>query len=401
MRLLTLTNAYPPHDYGGYELTCRDVMEIFARAGHEITVLTSTARVQGVEETREPAVRRTLIPYWDWEQAHATIPRSPISRLNVERHNVTELSRTIDEVRPDVVSVWHMAALSLSLLTVIEQRAIPMVITVANEWMIAAPLMDGWARLWRHWPMDRPRSFGGVPTALPGLTDASVNFVSAFTRDKTTQAGRWRFPDAPVVCAGIDERDFPVVTRAEQAWEWRLLYVGRVDATKGLETLLTAFARLPATATLTILGRGNHGYQSELRSRAAELGVDDRVTFSSTPRTELAQHYQRADVVVFPSEWEEPFGLVPLEAMACGVPVVSTVRGGSGEFLRPDQNCVTFDSGDPASLADAVMHMAGDPELRRRIVEQGAATAGTFTISHYAAALLPLHEEAAGIPTSA
>jgi glycogen(starch) synthase len=228
-----------------------------------------------------------------------------------------------------------------------------------------------------------------------------VNFVSTFTRDNTTRRGNWRFPDAPVVCAGIDERDFPVITRPEPPWEWRLLYVGRLDATKGLETLLTAFARLPANSTLTVLGRGNHGYQRALRSLAAELGVVDRVTFSSTPRAELASHYQRADAVVFPSEWEEPFGLVPLEAMACGVPVVTTVRGGSGEFLRPDSNCVVFSPGDPAGLAEAVSRVANDGELRSRIVEQGYTTAGTFTIQHYAAALLPLHEGARRLPKSA
>ncbi len=66
MRILVLTNMYPPHAYGGYEQCCRDVVERWRAAGHEVLVLTSTVRVPGVDEGAEPPneVRRLLRLYW-------------------------------------------------------------------------------------------------------------------------------------------------------------------------------------------------------------------------------------------------------------------------------------------------------------------------------------------------
>src|SRR3954447_15688567 len=115
VRVLTLTNTYPPHYYGGYELTCHDVMRRCAPAGHDVTVLTSSVHVPGVADVVEPHVLRTLQAYWDWEQNGPTLPLSPLARLRLEQHNLRELDAAIASARPDVVSVWHLGGLSLSL----------------------------------------------------------------------------------------------------------------------------------------------------------------------------------------------------------------------------------------------------------------------------------------------
>src|SRR5437868_9212139 len=68
MKVLVLTNMYPPHHYGGYELSCRDVMDRFRARGHDVTVLTSTVRVGGVADPpdeRSRGVRRDLQLYWE------------------------------------------------------------------------------------------------------------------------------------------------------------------------------------------------------------------------------------------------------------------------------------------------------------------------------------------------
>jgi len=91
-----------------------------------------------------------------------------------------------------------------------------------------------------------------------------------------------------------------------------------------------------------------------------------------------------ADAVIFPSEWDEPFGLVPIEAMACGTPVIATGVGGSGEFLVDGANCLRFKAGDPASLAEAVRRLAGDPALRSDLVSGGLRTASWFDIDFLA-----------------
>jgi glycosyltransferase involved in cell wall biosynthesis len=77
--------------------------------------------------------------------------------------------------------------------------------------------------------------------------------------------------------------------------------------------------------------------------------------------------------------WEEPWGLVPLEAMASGCPVIATGRGGSGEYLVDGENCLLVSAEDPAALATAVSRLAESPELRRRLRAGGAETAPRHT----------------------
>ena len=89
--------------------------------------------------------------------------------------------------------------------------------------------------------------------------------------------------------------------------------------------------------------------------------------------------YAAADAVVFPVIWEEPWGLVPLEAMGIGRPVAATGRGGSAEYLEDGENALLFPAGDAPALAAAVERLAADAGLRARLRERGAETAARHT----------------------
>src|SRR4051812_25847169 len=135
MRILTINNNYPPHYYGGYELTCRDVMDRFRQAGHDVTVLTSDVRVPGVTEPDSPDVLRTLAAQWDWNINRVDMPRGWVAALRLERHNIRALRHALRRSRADIVSVWHMGGLSLSLLSILERTGLPLVLTIANDWL--------------------------------------------------------------------------------------------------------------------------------------------------------------------------------------------------------------------------------------------------------------------------
>ena len=167
-------------------------------------------------------------------------------------------------------------------------------------------------------------------------------------------------------------------------WSWRLGYVGRVESRKGLDTAVEALALLPEEATLTIVGDGDEAYAAELGERAAKLGVASRVRLErGVPRAELPAAYAACDVLVFPVTWEEPWGLVPLEAMGVGRPVVATGTGGSREYLRDGENCLLFERGDAGALASALTRLAGDPALRDALRAGGARTAAHHTEARF------------------
>src|SRR5205807_1934001 len=139
-------------------------------------------------------------------------------------------------------------------------------------------------------------------------------------------------PRTAVAHSGIHE-DF-LDPAPEADWQWRLLYVGRLDPRKGVDTAVAALARLPDGAVLELIGGWDRAEEDRLRALARDAGVGDRVRFAGhLGRPDIIAAYGRADVVVFPVVWEEPWGLVPLEAMARGRPVVATGRGGSAEYL--------------------------------------------------------------------
>jgi glycosyltransferase involved in cell wall biosynthesis len=158
---------------------------------------------------------------------------------------------------------------------------------------------------------------------------------------------------------------------------------------------IDALAQLPDT-TLTISGRGEASYVASLEERARANGVRDRVTFTVTPRDRLRTLYASADAFLFPVTWDEPFGLTPVEAMACATPVVGTARAGSLDFLVDGTNCLAVESDDATALARAVERLRADDELRQRIVRGGLETASKLTVDRYAHTLEAWHRFAAG-----
>ena len=157
-----------------------------------------------------------------------------------------------------------------------------------------------------------------------------------------------------------------------------LLWVGRIAPIKGLDTLLDTVARLREAGRdmrLLVVGgeadEPTNGHETSLRRRIAALGLGESVRFvGPQPQSVLPLYYAAADVTVLPSYYES-FGMVALEAMACGSPViasrvgglVTTVRDGVTGFLVPD--------GDVDALAERIETLVGDPELRWRLGREG------------------------------
>jgi glycogen(starch) synthase len=400
-RILVIGLRYPPHHDGGYEVACRDVAEGLRARGHDVTVLTSDLRRRGVDdppdERRAPVpVRRELAA---WFKDDALYAPGPATRLRLERRNQAALRAALDDVRPDVVFVWQMGALSLGLLTTVARRGIPMVYAVFDDWLSYAPNLDAWSRAFRRLPRPLARAAGAVlrlPTVVDDLgSTGTFCFISEVTQQRAEDLGAFSTPDRALVYCGIDGRLFtPGPPAAADEWAGRLLYVGRYDPRKGIETLVRALPRLP-DVTLEVQGTGDQVERSRLARLAHTLGVGGRVQFCDVDRPTLVERYRAADLVVFPSEWEEPFGLVPLEAMSCGTPVAATGVGGSGEFLFDGVNCVLFQPGQEEELAAAVRQLASDEGLRARLVDQGYTTARYFDVDALADCFEAWHSAAA------
>jgi glycosyltransferase involved in cell wall biosynthesis len=298
--------------------------------------------------------------------------------LAFERHNRAALDVELRDFAPEVVCFWRLAELSLSLVERVAEAEVPALGYVGDGWLHEGPARDPWTPYRR-----RPAALGGAATWV---------FNSRWLRDSTRAHGV-ALEASHVVSPGVDRRRF--TPRPLREWRGRLLCAGRLTPAKGVDVALRALARVP-DAELLVAGDGSPDHVAELDGLAAALGVADRVTRrpAVSPR-ELAGLYREADAVLFPVRWQEPFGLVPLEAMASGTPVVATGTGGSAEYLLDGINALLVTPGDDAALAGAVTRLAGEPALRTRLREGGLGTAAAHDRDRSSARLEALLREAA------
>jgi glycosyltransferase involved in cell wall biosynthesis len=236
----------------------------------------------------------------------------------------------------------------------------------------------------------------GLPTGVPRLPPtATVAFASDYLRSRAVAEATIGFTRSTIVPLGTDAADFPARRPGSRPWAGKLLMVGRVEPRKGFDVAVHALTELPG-ATLHIVGAGDERHREELLALARQLGVNDRLTcVDFVARNELADVYAASDALLFLSRWEEPFGLVPLEAMTQGVPVVATRRGGSAEFLTDGLNCLEVPVDAPDAVAAAIRVLGSDEPLRRRLISGGLATSANYRVDRFAKDLEDLHVAAA------
>jgi D-inositol-3-phosphate glycosyltransferase len=185
-----------------------------------------------------------------------------------------------------------------------------------------------------------------------------------------------------VVPCGVDLRRFTATGPVEprRAGLHRLVVVGRLVPRKGVGDVVTALAGVPG-AELVIVGGPAEGALHDdpevarLRALAESLGVADRVDFRGRLGREAIPPLLRSADAVVCAPWYEPFGIVPLEAMACGAPVVASAVGGMLDTVAHGFTGVHVPPRDPAALAGALRVLLDDPARRRAYGAAGAARA--------------------------
>ncbi len=182
-----------------------------------------------------------------------------------------------------------------------------------------------------------------------------------------------------------------------------LLFVGRIQPLKAPDVAIRALALLAdSTAVLVIVGgaSGAAGDSEEAKARqlAADLGVADRVQFvAPRPHHILSSYYRAADLVIVPSR-SESFGLVALEAAACGIPVVASAVGGLLNIVHDGVTGLLVDGRDPARYARGISQLLDDPAGAAAMGAAAAVRARRFTWSFTAARLRRLYTDLAATP---
>ena len=377
MRILLISNLYPPHVLGGAEILARDYAVQLKELGHEVKVLTSWYGLDGPQQ--DAHTWRTL--HYS-HSAHVDKRRSLWQQrqllLDYYRNfhnapNAREVRRAIAELGPDAVYVWEIDGLGLiSVLKSLNALATPLVYHLGSYWLQYA-LSPQTEQTRLRTRQVKKLLIGSVP--FPRCT--SLIAVSGAVKDAYMKIG-CDPQRIEVIHNGIDDRflSMPRVVDAQherRAEKTRLIYVGRLCEEKGVLVLLKALEALvhqreEARFTLDIFGEGDLGYVKELYDFVRSRNLDTEVAFhGKVPQEELIRWYDEADVMLVPSLWKEPFGLVVAEAMARSLPVIATNTGGPTEIVTHAVDGLLVEPNNEQALAAAVLRLVDDQALARRL----------------------------------
>lgn len=412
LRVCLVSPGTTLHRIGGMQQHSEDLARGLLAAGHRVTLL--TAEIPDGGDPRElPGLASA-----EWAPVASGLPRTNV-RLSDPRWRPESLRtyRRVSSQEPfDVIHSQSSGARGLVDAGV--HQVTPVVIAYHGNFyghvrsMVRAGVSDrrrlyGVARSAKRIVNEARHHYGeGHHRAYRGLE--SIVVAPSQLRD-TVRSQRLDPARTHVVPHGIDVATFHPGRSDERRAAWGIgadepvvVTLGRLAPDKGNDRAIRALVQLPG-ARLVVVGGGQE--EQALRRLAAEVGVADRVVFAGElPQTEVPDALRAADVFAFPTVRDEAAGLVMLQAMATGLPVVASRSGAVPDYVRTEgEDAVLVPPGDVEALAAALRPLLADPELRRSRGEAGrrhavedlsieAMTAGTLTayrsaIAHQAAQL--------------
>ncbi len=370
MRILLLSWEYPPHVVGGLGRHVGALARSLAADGHEVHVVTrDLPDAPAVRDAVEDGVHVRRVP-----------EAPPVLGFEQLVSWVLACNNRIQAVAGRLLREQHFDVIH------------------AHDWLVgyaAAGLKETWdvPVVATIHATEYGRHQGWLPGAMSKLIHQvewwltyearRVIVCSRYMRDELERIFALPPDKLDVVPNGVDVRDFTVDPDEARALRRELtgprtrmiLYAGRLEYEKGVQTLLEALPEVRDRVGPTrvfIAGVGTYADQLQQQVRRRKLQRHVRFTGFLADR-QLRLHFGAADVAVTPSIYE-PFGLVAVEAMACGTPVVVGDTGGLREIVA-DGSGLSFTPEDAPGLADALVHVLTDQELAHELIRRGTARA--------------------------
>jgi len=350
MRLLLLTNLYPPQNLGGFGLCLQRLCKGLEALGYKPLVLTSDAPYLGPAGL-DPRICRSLQLLGSYEGGISRLGDSGEEQRR-QQHNQSLLNKILNIFKPQACLVGNLDLLGLELLDTVLAYGIP---TQQHVGFMGAPM-----------PLHQyPRGKGAYGMA----------FASGEVKRLLQKQG---FPVAqqPVVYPPLRQNKPPQASQPKNG-ALRVGYCGLLMQSKGVHVLLEAVARLQAMGSSQALSIQLAGkafapnYENELRDYCERVGITPLVEWRGFLEEEALQNfYAELDVLVFPSLHPESFGMVVAEAMVTGVVPISSGVGGAYEVITHGRNGLLVPPGDSNALAEALNWCRAQPQQRQTIAKR-------------------------------
>ncbi|WP_066382153.1 glycosyltransferase family 4 protein [Anabaena sp. CA = ATCC 33047] len=398
-----ITLAEPPKT-GGVRLVSYALALRLARAGHQVLFYGAKGHYQE----------------WEYQEDGITYRRIPESRLDkiLDLLSVVDSWNISNSQRPFYASKLFFPEFYRQIAQDIQAQQCDVIhINIVSQFVPMMRAYNPHAKIVLHIHSDF------LPLLEPVMVEQhlkSVDLVVGCSNYVINQVRKY-LPqvNSQTLYNGVDTRHFTIPNNYNRETDKKdikqILFVGRISPEKGVHILIDAFNKLvsrypqvqlklvgaenalvpwymldkqdPQTQNLRPYYQGS--YKSQLQKRIADNAASSVDFLGKIPHFQLLEYYQQADIFVFPSVWNEPFGMPVVEAMSMGLPVIATRGGAFPELVKDGKTGLLVERGDVDDLAEAMLQLLLDDNLRQAMGEAGRQQAvEKFDWDHQAQQLL-------------
>ncbi|MEB2786083.1 glycosyltransferase family 4 protein [Algoriphagus persicinus] len=361
MKILYINSLYSPLIEGGAEISLKLIVEGMKSLRHEVVVL-SLMPEEGLrkEQVEGVTVYRAGLQnaYWPYSKAK----KSKLSRLAWHYRDQSNevMAEVVREIllaeKPNIVSCHNLAGWSAAVWTPIHQAGIP-IVQVLHDLYLLCPNSNMFkneqtcedqcfsCRLLRSNHAEKSKQVSAVVGISNSILQRFIDF------------GYFANASKNIIYNTRSVSNPPLQPARKSGQKIRFGYLGTLSKVKGLEWLIEQFKKLDFDTDLRIAGKGEPVYVQHLK----ELAKDAKIVFVGYVNS--TEFLAEIDVLVVPSLWEEPLGMVAIEALANHVPVIANKRGGLQETVKGGVNGLYCYDVKPDSLSNAMRKLYENPEL--------------------------------------
>jgi glycosyltransferase involved in cell wall biosynthesis len=366
MKILVISNYYPPYHKTGYDLGCGDIVQELIDRQHQVKVLTSVNGITSDHADNDGRVHRKLLiddeKRLDWKAVFLK-----------EFINQTYFKKLCADFEPEIVLFFDLSFISFSLFSLAQDMGLASCSYYANNWFIT-PEKDQWHKLWPkdaqgfkvlRFLTDRFDLALPQPFTPPAYSIFSSHFLKNVALDlKRTSS------ETSVLPLGIELDLFPY-KREKTEKSHRLLYVGKIHPDKGVDDVVKALHILHhehgyESLSLTIAGDESTSpdYAAYLRGLSEKLGLLNKVRFSGfIPQEQVLDLYHSCDILISPSHLDDSSNRTLLEAMSAGIPIVSSSTESKMEIIEDRFSGLIYPKENPSLCAEKVQCFLENHEL--------------------------------------
>lgn len=360
MKILYLNSLYSPLIEGGAEISMKLIVEGIQSRGHEVIVLTMMPE-KGLKKENIDGVTVYRAGLHNSYWPYSTGKQNKLSRLawHAKDQSNASMAKVVKEIveleKPDLVCCHNLAGWSAGVWEPIHEAGIP-IVQVLHDLYLLCPNSNMFKNeqtcktqclsctLLRNNHPKKSKQVSAVVGISNNILQRFVDFdyfenaskhIIYNTRTIDNPSPRAaRKPDQPIVFG----------------------YLGTLSRVKGINWMIEQFKKLSIPASLKIAGKGEENYENELTELARGTDIEFVGYVNST------EFLSQIDVLIVPSLWEEPLGMVAIEALANHVPVIANKRGGLQETVQDDINGLYCYDKNPDSLGEAMLKLYNQPD---------------------------------------